>query len=165
MNNSSYWKEKLNMNVHPEGGFFKETYRSDESVHSKHLPERFTGDRNFSTSIYYLLENDQYSRLHRIKSDEMWHFYDGSGLNIFEIDANGNAAVHKLGLNIEEGQSPQVLIKAGNWFGAKVNRPESFCLAGCTVSPGFDFEDFELGERNFLLEKFPQHIKIIEQLT
>lgn len=165
MKNSSYWIENLNMNTHPEGGYFKETYRSNESILSDHLPERFTGDRSFSTSIYYLLKDDQYSKLHKIKSDELWHFHDGSGMDIYEIDKNGNVIIHKLGLNIEEDQSPQVMIKAGNWFGAKVNKPDSYCLVGCTVSPGFDFEDFELCDRHNLINQFPEHREIIEQLT
>lgn len=165
MKDSVYWIEKFGMNVHPEGGYFKESYRADEKILSDHLPERFKGDRNFSTSIYYLLVGDQFSKLHKIKSDEMWHFYDGSGLDIFEIEKSGKCIIHKLGLNIEERESPQVLIRAGNWFGARVNKPDSFCLAGCTVSPGFDFKDFELGEKEFLLKEFPEHKNIIDQLT
>ncbi|MEZ4689701.1 MAG: cupin domain-containing protein [Ignavibacteria bacterium] len=165
MKSSIYWIEKFGMDVHPEGGYFKESYRAGEIIKSGHLPERFKGDRNFSTSIYYMLKEDQYSKLHRIKSDEMWHFYDGSGLDIYEIDGDGILTVHKLGLDLEEGQTPQVLIKAGNWFGARVNKPDSFCLAGCTVSPGFDFEDFQLGSRDELIKQFPDHKKIIEQLT
>jgi predicted cupin superfamily sugar epimerase len=165
LKNSLYWIEKLGMLSHPEGGYFKESYRSDELVLTDHLPGRFNGDRNFSTSIYYLLEEDQYSKLHRIKSDEMWHFYDGSGLDIYEIDKDGELMIHKLGLDIENGESPQVLIKAGNWFGAKVNNQDSFCLAGCTVSPGFDFNDFEMAEREALIILFPKHREIIEQFT
>lgn len=164
MKDPKYWIEKLGMLDHPEGGFYKETYRSNELIQSG-LPERFKGDRHFSTSIYYLLEGEQFSRFHKIKSDEMWHFYDGSGLNIYEISIDGKLTVHKLGLNIEEGESPQVLIRAGNWFGAKVNKPDSFCLAGCTVSPGFHFDDFELAEKEALLKEFPEHKDIIEQLT
>lgn len=165
MRDAQYWLEKLKLLPHPEGGFFIETYRSEEVYHEKHLPERFTGERNISTSIYYLLENDQCSKLHRIKSDEMWHFYDGSGLIIYAIDAKGNLTENKLGLNCDEGDSPQVLIKAGDWFGAKLNKPGTYCLAGCTVSPGFHFEDFEMGDRKNLLELFPQHEDIILKLT
>ncbi|HMQ68140.1 MAG TPA: cupin domain-containing protein [Ignavibacteria bacterium] len=165
MKSSAYWIEKFGMGDHPEGGYFKESYRSGEIIKSGHLPQRYNGDRNFSTSIYYMLRGDQYSKLHRIKSDETWHFYDGSGLDIFEIDIDGNLTVHKLGLDLEEGQTPQVLIKAGNWFGAEVNKPDSFCLAGCTVAPGFDFEDFELGNRDDLIKQFPEHKKIIDRLT
>lgn len=163
--NSKYWIEKLNMLPHPEGGYFKETYRSEESINKNHLPARFAGDRNHSTAIYYLLENEQTSKLHRIKSDEMWHYHDGEGLIIYSIDKDGNLTENKLGLKIETGESPQILIPAGEWFGAKLNKPNSYCLAGCTVSPGFHFDDFEMGERKSLMESFPQHKKIIEQLT
>lgn len=153
------------MKPHPEGGFFKETYRANEFVNKEHLPERFPGHRHFSTAIYFLLINDQVSKLHRIKSDEMWHFYEGSGVTIYSLDPDGNLNTDKLGLNVNEGEMPQVLIPAGYWFGAKVNSPDSYCLAGCTVSPGFHFEDFELGERNRLIELFPRHEKIIIDLT
>ena len=165
MRDSKYWIGKLNLQPHPEGGYYKETYRSDDIILKEHLPEGFSGQRNISTAIYYLLENEQCSKLHRIRSDEMWHFYDGCGLVIFVIDKEGNYSENKLGLNTEEGELPQVLIKAGNWFGAKVSRKESFCLAGCTVSPGFHFDDFELADRKTLSENFPKHIEIIEVLT
>lgn len=165
MRDAVYWIRKLKMLPHPEGGFFKETYRSEELLPGKHLPERFSGDRNISTSIYFLLENEQCSKLHRIKSDEMWHFYEGCGLIIYAIDAKGILTENKLGLNCDEGESPQVLIKAGDWFGARLNKPGTYCLAGCTVSPGFHFEDFEMGNREKLLESFPEHAEIIKLLT
>lgn len=159
------WIEKLEMIPHPEGGFFKETYRCGESVHQDHLPKRFTGQRHFSTGIFYLLTNGQYSKLHRIKSDEMWHFYDGSTLIIYEIDEKGNLIENKLGLNYDAGELPQILIRAGRWFGAKLKNPDTFCLAGCTVSPGFHFEDFEMGYHDELLKLYPQHKDIIDILT
>lgn len=162
---AEYWIDKLLLTPHPEGGYFKETYRSDENIRKEHLPEKFSGDRNFFTAIFYLLQKEQCSKLHRIKSDEMWHFYDGSGLTIYVIDDSGKLTEEKLGLNSDEGELPQILIKAGDWFGAKINKQNSFCLAGCTVSPGFHFDDFEMGERNNLLKLFPQHKRIIVQLT
>lgn len=164
-NKPEYWIEKLQMTPHPEGGFFKETYRCAEQVEKKNLPKRFPGDRNFSTAIYFLLIDPQISKLHRIKSDEMWHFYEGSGALIYSIDPQGILTEHKLGINPNEGEMPQILIPAGCWFGARVNRPGSYCLTGCTVSPGFHFDDFELGERNNLIELFPDHDKIIRELT
>jgi predicted cupin superfamily sugar epimerase len=165
MRDSGFWIKRLKMLPHPEGGFFKETYRSEEVARREHLPDRFSGERNFSTSIYYLLENNQVSKLHRIKSDEMWHFYDGCGLVIYSIDSKGDLNENKLGLNPDQHESPQVLVKAGDWFGAKVSKPDSFCLAGCTVSPGFHFDDFEMGDRNYLLDTFPEHEEIICKLT
>ncbi len=165
MRDAKFWIDKLNLIPHPEGGYFKETYRSSEIFKSGHLPERFTGNRNISTSIYYLLGNEDCSKMHRIKSDEMWHFYDGTGIIIYSIDEKGNLTESKLGLNTDEGEIPQVLIKAGDWFGAKVSKPDSYCLAGCTVSPGFHFEDFEMGDRQKLLKLFPEHDDIIKMLT
>lgn len=163
--NAEYWIENLKMLPHPEGGFFKETYRSEESISKEHLPQRFSNSRNFGTAIFYLLENNQTSKLHRLKSDEMFHFYDGCGMTIYIIDEKGNLIIKKLGLNLEQGEFPQVLLKAGVWFGAKVTDENSFCLAGCTVTPGFDFEDFEMGDRKQLCEMFPEHKKIIDELT
>jgi uncharacterized protein len=162
---AEYWIDKLQLLPHPEGGYFKETYRSDESILKENLPEGFSGVRNFSTAIFYLLQNEQCSKLHRIKSDEMWHFYDGSGLKIFVINDNKNLSERKLGLNIDKGELPQVVVEAGKWFGAQVNKSNTYCLAGCTVSPGFDFDDFELGERKNLLKLFPDYQDIIIQLT
>ena len=165
MKDTDYWIRELKLLPHPEGGYFKETYRSSEIINPEHLPHGFKYHRNISTSIYYLLAGSQCSKFHRIKSDEMWHFYDGNGLIIYSIDENGKLTENKLGLEIEYGEYPQVLIKAGDWFGAKVNKSDSFCLAGCTVAPGFHFDDFELGDRNELIKLFPKHKAIIEELT
>ncbi len=165
MKDAAYWVRELKLLPHPEGGFFRETYRSDDMIKRDHLPAGFNGHRNISTSIYYLLEGSQYSKLHRIKSDELWHFYDGSGLIIYSIDTEGCLTENRLGLDTEKGELPQLMIKAGVWFGAKVNKPDSFCLAGCTVAPGFHFDDFELGNRDELLKLFPMHKKLIDELT
>ncbi len=95
----------------------------------------------------------------------MWHHYEGSSLNIYVINSEGVLKIHSLGKNFEEGEEPQILVKAGDWFGSKVKDENSYSLVGCTVSPGFDFEDFQLADRNKLTEKFPQHKDIIENLT
>lgn len=165
MKNSEYWVRELKLLPHPEGGYFKETYRSDTFISREHMPAGFKDHRNISTSIYYLLSGNQISKLHRIKSDEMWHFYDGSGLIIYSIDKKGKLTENRLGLDTEKSETPQVLIKAGDWFGAKVNKPDSYCLAGCTVSPGFHFDEFEMGDREELFKLFPDHKLIIEKLT
>jgi len=165
MKSPAYWIENLNLFPHPEGGYYREVYRSSENIKQEHLPERFSGSRNYSTSIYYLLNGDVCSRLHRIKSDELWHYYDGSCLSIYEIDGEGDLKIHKLGLDIEKSERPQIIVRAGNWFGAKTENENSFCLAGCTVAPGFDFADFELADRETLLKHYTQHKKIIEFLT
>lgn len=165
MKDANYWVEKLELEIHPEGGFFKEIYRSDDAISKEALPDRFSGKRAFSTSIYYLLNNRNISRFHRIKQDEIWHFYEGTALTIHCISENGVYSKHVLGRNIENGESFQVVVMAGTYFAAEVNDKESFGLVGCTVSPGFDFEDFELPERVELIRVFPEHRKIIELFT
>lgn len=152
------------MQPHPEGGWYKETYRASGSIPDSAL-EDFEGARSFSTGIYFLLTKENFSAFHRIKSDEMWHFYDGDGLVIHELTENGNYIEHKLGLNIEEGEQPQLVISAKSWFASEVKTGGKWCLVGCTVSPGFDFQDFELAERNSLINEFSDHTELITRLT
>jgi len=163
--NAAYWIEKLQLIKHAEGGYYSETYRSSLTVNKNQLPESFHGDRNFSTSIYFLLEENEFSAFHRIASDELWHFYAGERLAIYEIETNGNLIEHKLGNNPENGESFQIVIKAGSWFGSRLANSQGYALVGCTVSPGFDFEDFELAEREILIREFPQHEDLIRELT
>jgi len=101
---------------------------------------------------------------HKIKSDELWHFHAGSSLTIYVLDKPG-LSIHKLGLALEKGETPQVTIPAGSWFGANVNEPDHYTLASCTVAPGFHFSDFQLARRNALIEEFPDQQHLIEQLT
>lgn len=163
--NAAYWIEKLGLSPHPEGGYFIQTYRSDESVRDGQLPRRFEGDRVFCTAIYYLLEGKQFSAFHRIKSDEIWHFYAGSSLTLYVIDRKGRLSRRKLGNAWENGEAFQVVVEAGAWFGASVDDPDSYALVRCTVAPGFEYEDFELAERRRLIKEYPQHQQIIERLT
>lgn len=153
--------ERLHLELHPEGDYFKEIYRSGEFILPKGLPPRFRDKRNISTSIYFLLEGKQKSNFHKLKSDEIWHYYDGCGVNIFIIDDSGKLTEIKLGKNFEL----QAVIINNNWFGAELSEKNSFCLLGCTVAPGFDFEDFELAKREELLNLFPEHKEVIERLT
>ncbi len=162
MNTVEYWIKHLELQPHPEGGFFKETYRASEIISA--LPDRFEGGRNFSTAIYFLLRSKDRSVFHRIKSDELWHFYDGSCLSIYVLTSQG-LKVHRLGANLEMGESLQVVVPANSWFGARLESPNSFALCGCTVSPGFDFQDFEMADRQKLLMEFPDHEKIITELS
>lgn len=164
MNNADHWISYLGLAPHPEGGFFKETYRSAEVLKADHLPERYPGDRNFSTAIYFLLRSQDRSVFHRIKSDELWHFYQGSTLLIYVLTAEG-LKIHRLGANIDEGDTLQVLVPANCWFGAMVEKPESYALCGCTVAPGFDFRDFEMARQNFLLAMYPEQSEIIMRLS
>lgn len=153
------------MQLHPEGGWFKETYRSDEIVLHEHLPNRFSDGRSFSTAIYFLLEGEQFSSFHRIKSDEMWHFYYGDALHVYVIDEAGNLEVIKLGSDLENGEVFQAVVKAGCWFASRPAKAHTFSLVGCTVAPGFDFADFELAHRSALIQLYPQHKELIESLT
>jgi uncharacterized protein len=153
------------MQAHPEGGYFAETYRSAEKIPHHALPNRFKSDRSFSTGIYFLLESHHISALHRIESDEMWHFYAGCPLNVYTIDYEGVMKIIRLGNNPENGEVFQAVVPAGVWFGSKPAEPDSYSFVGCTVAPGFDFEDFEMKSRAELLAMFPQHQAIVEMLT
>lgn len=165
MKTADYYIKKLGLQKHPEGGWFREVYRSDEEITCEHLPERFSGARHHSTSIYFMLTSDTFSAFHRIKSDELWHFYDGSPVTIYMINNEGSYSEITLGRDIENGEVLQCVIPHGVWFGAKVNSVDSFCLVGCTVAPGFHYDDFKLGEREELLKMFPRHKEIIKKLT
>jgi len=155
----------LEMNSHVEGGFYKETYRSELIIPSAALPDQFKGDRSTSTHIYFLLEFGQCSRLHRIASDEHWHFYDGQSLEVYEIKKDGEFILHKLGNRLDKGEKFHTVIEAGSWFGSRCMIPGSFSLVGCTVAPGFDFQDFELADRQELLTSFPNLESLILELT
>ena len=159
------WIEDLGLQKHPEGGYFREMYRSGETIARDALPDRFPGARAFSTAILFLLEGREFSALHRIRSDECWHFYAGASLTLHIIGTDGTYAPVGLGRDIENGEAFQVVVGAGYWFGATVNDPESYALVGCTVAPGFDFEDFEMGGRKDLVKRYPEHRSIIERLT
>jgi uncharacterized protein len=164
VNTADYWIKHLSLSQHPEGGYYRETYRSSESVIGSALPARFRGQRNHSTTIYFLLPSDNRSLFHRIKSDEIWYYHAGSSLTIYVLDQRG-ITQYRLGANIEKGESLQAIIPANSWFGALVNEKASYTLSSCSVSPGFDFHDFELAERSTLLQNFPNEKEIIEQLT
>jgi len=148
-----------------EGGWFKEVYRSNEFIPKDSLPNRFPGKRTFSTSIYYLLKGSEFSAFHRIKQDEIWHFYEGSSLTIHIIDPDGNYTQTKLGRNFDQHERMQATINKGWLFAATVNQQVLYSLVGCTVAPGFEFEDFEAPSRKQLLELYPKHKKIIIELT
>jgi len=156
--------KQLNLVRHPEGGWFCESYRSDESVSGDALPERFGGRRAFSTAIYFLLESGDISVMHRLKSDEIWHYYAGSSLSIHVILPDGSYQLYCLGGDLGSGDQYQVVVRSGCWFGAEPAGGE-FSLAGCTVSPGFDFADFEMADRRELSARYPEHIDLIVRMT
>ena len=157
--------EAFDLMPHPEGGYFKETYRADEQAKQSALPNRFKGDRSFSTAIYYLLPEGAKSCLHRIASDEIWHFYLGGPLVVVEILPDGSHKKTVLGQDLSHGQNVQYVVRAGHWFGAFPQEDAGYSFVGCTVAPGFDFSDFEMGNRSQLIAQYPRAQKEIEQLT
>lgn len=150
---------------HPEGGYYLQTYCSNEKISANALPGRFKGDRYFSTAIYFLLEGERFSAFHRIQSDELWHFYTGIGLEIYVIHPGGKGEVLKLGNDLKNGYSFQQVVPAGCWFASKPVDETGFSFVGCTVAPGFDFADFEMGERDELIKEYPEHEEWISGLT
>jgi predicted cupin superfamily sugar epimerase len=156
---------KFEMLPHPEGGWYKETYRSEEQINGNALPERFSEKRSFSTAIYFLMEKGNFSGFHRIKSDECWHFYSGKRLIIYIIHLNGELETVFLGQNYEDGERFQFVVPANCWF-ASIPAPDTeFSFVGCTVSTGFDFNDFELANTSDLANSFPQHSELIRSLS
>lgn len=164
MYSAEYFIEKLGLESHVEGGYFKRSYYSYENITSKELSIKYEGERILWTSIYFMLMDGEVSNFHRLKSDEMWYYHAGSPLTIYMISPQGELSTFQLGLNIENGELPQILVPKDYIFGSAMNN-SGFSLVGCMVSPGFDFKDFELFERQELLSKYPQHSEIIHKLT
>jgi len=157
--------KELDLLPHPEGGYYKETYRSEGKITQACLSSDFKGDRNMATGIYFLIEKGNFSALHKIKSDETWHFYYGDALEVIEINEQGLLTITCIGNNILNGEIFQHTVKANTWFGSRVSNNGNFSLVGCTVYPGFDFNDFELATRHELIQLFPQHKNLISELT
>ena len=149
---------------HPEGGWYRQTYKSNELIAANALPKRFGADRAFSTAIYFLLDKENFSAFHKIKSDECWHFYAGDPLLIYIILQNGTLNIITLGNEFEKGESFQYVVPANCWFASRPAPGSEYCFMGCTVSPGFEFDDFELGGAGELASAFPQHATIINEL-
>jgi predicted cupin superfamily sugar epimerase len=167
---AAYWVRKLGLQPHPEGGYYRQTYQSDLVLAKQSLPAQFTGPRSAATAIYFLLEDGNFSAFHRLRSDEVWHFYAGGALVVHVIEAHGQYSKIRLGSDPEAGEVLQAVVKAGCWFASEMlaggdSERESFGLVGCTVSPGFDFEDFELCGRYQLVASYPQHQALIDRLT
>ena len=165
MKTADYWIQKLELINHPEGGYFKEVYRSEENINKNALPARYSDKRCFGTSIYFLLKGAEFSSFHKISSDETWHFYQGTTLELIVINPAGNLTIYKLGADIDSGEQLQITIPRDHWFGARIAKPGSFALLGCTVAPGFHFDDFELAKRDELRKQFPKHDQIIKEMT
>lgn len=166
---ASYWIEKLRLEKHPEGGYFREVFRSTDVLEMDSLPERFPGDRYTLTCIYFLLEKNSFSAFHRLESDELWHYHAGDPLTIYLLNPHkeGPEALTTLhlGPHVDQDQALTIAIPHGNWFAARVDQGGSYSMVSCSVAPGFDYDDFYLAERDLLLTVFPEHEDIIVQLT
>jgi len=188
---AKYWIEKLGLEVHPEGGYFRQTYKSElrivpEASGRAHAVAKgaarmgqpgFYGSRSASTGIYFLLEREDFSAFHRLRSDEMWHFYMGSPLVVHVLDPAGEYSSILLGGDPKTGQAFQAVVRAGCWFAAELGQkprfsqsslevePPSYALVGCTVAPGFEFEDFEMARREELQAMYPSRKEMIQRLT
>jgi predicted cupin superfamily sugar epimerase len=162
---AAYWIRKLDLKPHPEGGYYRQTYVADLVLPKESLPPNFTGTRPASTAIYFLLEAETFSAFHRLRSDELWHFYSGEALLVHVIAADGGYFKIQLGHDPEAGEVLQGVVEARCWFASEVKDGKGFGLVGCTVAPGFDFEDFELATREELARSYPQHRELIARLT
>lgn len=165
MSSAEFWIEKLNLTPHPEGGYYREIYRSDDIIIKMGLPSRYLGNRSAATLIYYLLKSNDFSAFHRIKSDEIWTHIAGDGLYIYQIGPDDTYEVEHLGMNIDEGQTPVCIVTHDTWFGASLPNNNSYCLCTCMVAPGFDFADFEMADPLILKNIYPEHASIIDTLS
>ncbi|MEK6154104.1 cupin domain-containing protein [Flavobacteriaceae bacterium 3-367] len=154
---------QLELAPHPEGGYFRETYRSKGATTVADFGKN--AQRNFATCIYFLLTSDMFSAFHRIRQDEIWHFYEGTPIELHIISNTGKHSEVIIGNDLAQGHRPQFVVPAEYWFAARTLDGGAYALVGCTVSPGFDFADFELPEREVLLAEFPEHRDIIIQFT
>jgi predicted cupin superfamily sugar epimerase len=148
-----------------EGGFYVETYRSSEKILRTALPDRYKSARSFCTAIYYLLTPETCSPLHRLRSDEIFHFYLGDSVIMLQLFKKGRSKVVTIGCDIEGGEQPQVVVPRGVWQGSMLTEGGRFALLGTTVAPGFDFSDYESGDREELIKRYPEQRSLIEKLT
>jgi predicted cupin superfamily sugar epimerase len=156
---------QLGLRPHPEGGFYRETYRSGEAIAAAALPARYGKDRDLSTAIYYLLTPDSFSSLHRLQSDELFQFLLGDAVTMLQLHDDDRGETITLGQDILAGQQLQVVVARGIWQGMLLNDGGRFALLSTTVSPGFDFADFEVGTRAALTRQYPSSAAMIERLT
>ncbi len=155
----------FDLTPHPEGGFYKETWRSSGTIPQQALPVDYAGPRCYCTLILYLLGPGQKSKLHRLRQDETWHFYQGGPLELTHISPQGELTAIRLGQDIPGGELPHYVVPAGHWFGATPAQHSAYCLAGCTVAPGFEFADFELADAAALLGLYPALAEPIRALA
>lgn len=151
--------EQMQLQPHPEGGYYRSTLRADDTLTLKR------GERPLYTSIYFLLRSQDISHFHRLQSDEIWYYHGGSALTIHMIHPDGTYEAQKLGLNVDVGERPQIIVKKNTIFGSSVDEENTFGLVGCMVAPGFDFVDFELFTQQQLLAQYPQHEAVIKKMA
>ena len=159
------WISALKLEKHVEGGWFREIYRSPGIIQDGILLPDFQGARNYSTSIYFLLQGDEFSSFHRVRQDEIWHYYEGTASVKIVILSHEGFQTIRLGRKFNENEVFQAVIPGNSWFAAFLTDSMGYALVGCTVSPGFDFRDFELGDREVLSKEFPHSVEIIDRLT
>lgn len=148
-----------------EGGYFVETYRSPETISENALPGRYKGHRSLGTAIYYLITSETFSAMHRLRSDEVFHFYLGDPLEMLQLWPDGSGKILILGSDILNGMQPQAVIPTGVWQGARLLKGGKFALLGTTVAPGFEFADYESGRKDELIKSYPQFRDLIIALT
>ena len=157
--NAQYYIEHLHMEPHPEGGYYVSSFRAEDSINTRNV------ERPIYTSIYFLLRSQDISHFHRLKSDELWYYHGGSALTVHMIHEDGTYEAKKLGLNLKNGETPQVLVPKNTIFGSSVDEENTFSLVGCMVAPGFDFADFELFTQDQLLKQYPAHEEVIYKMA
>jgi uncharacterized protein len=159
-------KRLLNLVPHPrEGGFFSRTWRAEETIPHEVLPSRYSAERAAGTCIYFLLEPGAFSEMHRLASDEIFHFYLGDPVEMLQLHPDGSARTVILGNDLAAGQHPQLVVPKHVWQGSHLLPGGKVALLGCTVSPGFDFADYEAGRFEPLASEYPQYTELIRALT
>lgn len=160
-------KAALGLTPHPrEGGWFVQTYRAGEMIAPESFSDaRYVGPRSTGTAIYYLLEPDTFSEMHRLQSDEVFHFYMGDAVEMLQLFPDGSGRVVTLGSDLAGDETPQIVVPRGVWQGSRLKSSGRWALMGCTVSPGFEYEDYETGERDALTAGWPEWKAMLEKLT
>lgn len=164
MRSAAHWIDTLGLGPHPEGGYYRETYRSGDHLRAADLAARFGSSHCMATAIVYLLEQGDFSAFHRIRSDEVWHHYDGGDLRLHVLGANGDYREYLVGTGSSDAL-PQAMVPAGHWFAVEPVDGTPYALAGCTVSPGFEFADFEMADCSALCRRYPARADLIRRLT
>ncbi len=165
--NASEIKKLLGLVPHPrEGGWYAQTYKPDERIAAEVFADmRYEGPRVTGTAIYYLLERETFSEMHRLQSDEVFHFYAGDAVEMLQLEEQGSGRIVRIGNRLDEGERPQAVVRRGVWQGSRLAAGGEWALLGCTVSPGFEFEDYEAGPRTELCAQWPEFRELIRELT